>query len=190
MTKYFFSKNCLYMSDPQYSFSENKHYLPLFLSLHDNNLYLDPKSSDHKFKIMINTLPKSGTHLCQKIFENIGLHFVRVFLNWDHMGDYRQMSDEDRIRMRKPHQYFKYPIHRTKRWIKNGQFTHTHMKFGDDIYRKVRGDFKLFLMKRNMRDMIVSHAKQKQRDHKDLSDDPKEMLKMYVKNEGHFAGIL
>lgn len=152
------------------------------LKLH-GTLHFDKKKGTCKHKVILITIPRSGTHLCQAIFSRLFLHHVRVFPQLDHLGDYRHLTDADRHRLKRPHDVKKIPLHMSLQWMLSGQFTHTHLKYNSDAIDLLKKyDYKCFLVKRNLKSVLISHARQKQRDHRFFSDDPKEMMKLYIKH--------
>lgn len=135
-------------------------------------------------KIMLITIPKSGTHMTQTIFETMGIHPVRVYPQKNEMGDYRHLTDEERRKTR-PHDLKSITIQESLQKIKDKQLVHTHLIYDDTNCREVEEQCKnnnycVFLLKRNLRDIVVSHANRYKENHNRFSTEPKQMMLEYI----------
>lgn len=146
-----------------------------------NQVCLDPRQGTCKKKSMVISLPFSGSHMVQQLFSNLGLQHVRVQHDRNTLGDYRFLTDTDRINFSRSNDSYNLPFIETCKWITDGQFVHNHMRFDDMSYMTIRdSDIIPFLLKRDLRNCIVSHARQKQRDNVYFMNEHARLLDMYI----------
>lgn len=145
-----------------------------------SQICLDPRQSNINKRGMIIGMPRSGVGLMQEILKSLGITHVRINYDKNSIGDYRFLTDQDRINFSRAYDSYIFPFTETYQWITKGQFTHNHMKYDDSIYCLLReSDYIVHLLKRNLRSVVVSHALQKRNDGVFFTDDQK-MMEMYI----------
>jgi len=134
----------------------------IYKNIFENKYCLDPQRGNISKHSMVISLPRSGVHLIQDILTTIGLTHVRVSHTLDSIQDYRFLTDTDRINFSRMHDTYTFPINETYKWVINGQFVHNHLPYDDTTYCLLReSEYSMYILKRNLRDCIVSHAKHK-----------------------------
>lgn len=147
-----------------------------------NQYCLEPRRGMTEKKAMIISLPRSGVHLMQEILCSFNMAHVRVSHEKDTIGDYRFLSDNDRIKFSRIYDSYALPIKESYKWLTNGQFTHNHMKYDDTTYCLLRdSEYLMYILKRNLRDCVVSHARQKQHDNLCFPNDTSKIMDAYIK---------
>lgn len=153
----------------------------LYKDTFTNKICLDPRQGMCKKKSIVIALPYSGVHMVQQIFSNLGLQHVRVQHDRSTIGDYRFLTDDDRINFSRNHDSYNLPFIETYKWIIEGQFVHNHMRYDDSSYTMLRdSDVIPYLLKRDLRNCIVSHARQKQRENVYFMNENARLLDMYI----------
>lgn len=146
-----------------------------------NQICLDPRQGPCRKKAMIISLPHAGVHMVQKIFESLGLYHVRVKHDKNILNDYRFLSDDDRIKVAQNNVSYVFPISESYKWIIDGQVTHNHLRYDDMTYTTLRdSDMMVYLLKRDLRNCVVSHAKQKQKENMLITTEHNKILDMYI----------
>lgn len=146
-----------------------------------NKVCLEPRQGRNKQKSIVISLPHAGVHMVQEIFQNIGLQHVRVQLDKNNIGDYRFLSDQDRIEFARMNDTYSFALADTHKWIIDGQFSHCKLPYDDNSYLTLReSGITMYLLKRDLRDCIVSHARQKQRDNVYYFTDNSKLLDTYI----------
>lgn len=146
-----------------------------------NQYCLEPRRGLSKKKAMIISLPRSGVHLMQEIFSSFDMFHVRVNHEKNNVSDFRFLSDTDRIKLSRLYDNYMLPFNESHKWIINGQFTHNHLKYDSNSYVLLRdSDYLMYLLKRDLRSCVISHARQKQHDNLCLTDEPSKLMAMYI----------
>lgn len=146
-----------------------------------NKVCLEPRQGRKKQKSLIIALPHSGVHMVQEIYRNIGLQHVRVQLDKNNIGDYRFLSDIDRIEFSRMNDTYSFALTDTYKWILDGQFAHCKLPYDDNSYLTMReSGLLMYLLKRDLRDCFVSHARQKQRDNMYYFSDSAKLMDTYI----------
>ena len=147
-----------------------------------NQYCLEPRRGMLEKKAMVITMPHSGAHLIQEILCSFDMMHVRVSHETDYIGDYRFLSDQDRIKFSRLCDTYMLPIRETIKWITPGQFVINHMKYDDTSYCLLReSDFLMYTMKRNLRNCVVSHARVKMHDKLCITHNKCKLMEDYIK---------
>lgn len=158
-----------------------------------NQCSLDARRGITNKKVMCIAFPHAGAHLFQEMMTMMGSFHVRIMYEKDSIGDYRFLSDMDRKKFARLYDSYMFPFRDTCKWIVDGQFVHNHLKYDDTIFQNIKdAGYTAYLMKRNLRDCVVSHARRKQRDnpylfgmnpesHMRQNLHPKKLMETYIK---------
>lgn len=158
-----------------------RHPFVIYNNVFTNKQCLSPQYGKTNKRAMIISLPCSGVHLMQEIFDTIGLSHVRVAYEKDCLHDYRFLSDTDRITYARNSDNYAFSFDETYNWIIDGQFTHTNMGYDERTYLTLRdSDFMVYLLKRNLRDCVVSHARYKQRSKMCFQKNNLKLMETYI----------
>lgn len=152
----------------------------IYKDIFKNQICLDPKQGMVDKKGFVISFPRAGNGLIENVLTTMGLHHVRITYEKNTIGDYRFLTDEDRVTFARLYDNYNFPFTETYKWITNGQFTHNHLKYDDNLYCMLRdSDFVVHLLKRDLRSIVVSHALQKRKAGILVCDDVK-LMEMYV----------
>lgn len=147
-----------------------------------NQVCLDPSIGiNKKHKTMIISLPRAGSHMLQEMLLNMGLHHVRLSFDKDNLYDYRFLSDNDRIKFVRTHDTYSFALSESIKWLINGQFVHNHLSYDNTVEKILKdSNINIFILKRNLRDCVVSHARYKQKEIQKIIGDPIKLMEMYI----------
>lgn len=158
-----------------------KHPFVIYKDIFANQYCLDPRKGMNTYKSMVIALPRAGVHLMQEILQELNLFHVRVTHEKNVLNDYRFLSDQDRKQLSRLHDTYSLPITDSYKWIVSGQFVHNKMRYDENTYFMLRdSDYSVYLLKRDLRSCVVSHARQKHRDICCFTDDPNKLMDMYI----------
>lgn len=158
-----------------------KHPFVIYKDTFTNNICLDPTVGSNENRSLIITLPRSGSHFIRELFNNLNFHHVRMEYEKETLKDYRFLSDTDRSTFARLYDSYSFPFTESQKWIQKGQFIHTKLFYDYDIHQTlINSNYKVFLLKRNLKDCIVSHARCKQRENLYFTNDPSKLLEMYI----------
>lgn len=172
----------------QYSIlDKSRHPFIIYKDTIENKYCLDPRKGRNKKKAMIISLPRSGVHLMQEIFSFFDMYHVRISHDVDQLGDYRFLSDQDRINFARNSDVYSFPFAETIKFISEGQFVHSQMRYDDSAYLTLRDlDFETYLLKRDLRSCFISHARKK-RNEKLLNEmDDSKLMEEYISSPYHY----
>jgi hypothetical protein len=148
-----------------------------------NQCSLDPRRGKNNSRVMVISLPHSGVHLMQEILTSMDLYHVRVSLEKNFVQDYRFLSDSDRIQYSRLYDNYNFSINDTNKWITEGQHIHSRIKYDDETYCLLRDStINMYLLKRNLRNCVVSHARQRQHSSAYYTNDVFEMMQKYIES--------
>lgn len=146
-----------------------------------NQCCLDPRRGIDNKKAMVISLPRSGVHLMQEIISSLGLQHVRINHDKNSLGDYRFLSDQDRINFARTSDSYSFPFSESYKWVIDGQFVHNHLRYDDSTFSLLQNSsYMMYLLKRDLRTCLISHARQKQKESACLPKDPKKLMETYI----------
>jgi hypothetical protein len=146
-----------------------------------NQCHLEPRRGKNNSSVMVISLPRSGDHLMQEMLNTLDLYHVRVSLEKNYLQDYRFLSDNDRIQFSRLYDSYNFSINDSYKWITEGQHIHTRIKYDDSVYCLIRDSpMIVYLLKRDLRNCIVSHARQKQQSMMLYTNDIYEIMQKYI----------
>jgi len=158
----------------------------IYKDIFTNSVCLEPRRGYCEKKAFVISLPQSGSHMIQQIFSNIGMQHIRVQHDRHNIGDYRFMTDQERIDFSRRDDSYSFSLAETHKWIMNGQFAHNHLKYDDNAYILLRdSDLMMYLLKRDLRNCLVSHARSKQQGNIYCSNEQSKLMDMYVTSSYH-----
>lgn len=148
----------------------------------NNKTCVDPSlGMSDKNKIMLITLPNAGIPLFQKMFSYMGLHHVRILCDKESVGDFRFLSENDRMKFHRSHDTYSFPLTESIKWILPGQFSYNNLPYDNDIYQTLKTfGGEIFLIKRNLRNCFISHAKQKQKEQDKFTTNTHRLMELYI----------
>lgn len=158
-----------------------KHPFVIYKDTFSSKCCLEPRQGNNSKKSMIISLPRSGVHLMQEMFNMFGLQHARVSHDKNSLHDYRFLTDDDRIKFSRLSDNYAFPFSESYKWVLNGQYVHNHLKYDDHVFATLQSsDLTVYLLKRDLRSCIVSHARQKQKDGSSLPKDPLKLMNVYI----------
>lgn len=153
----------------------------VYKDTYDNKVCLEPRRGMTNKKVMIISLPRSGTHMLAKVLETCNLFHVRVMQDTSVINDYRFLSDDDRIKFARHYDSYSLPIEETYKWILSGQFVCNRMRYDDKMYCMIRdSEYLVYLLRRDLRSSLVSHARQKQRENLYIVSEGQNVMEKYI----------
>lgn len=108
-------------------------------------------------RILICSIPKSGTYLYTRLLELLGIEPTRLHLMTTHIVDYRYWST-DTINKDYNKTFIDIPIKDSVKLIEPGQFAASHIECTPQT-RDVLKNFRILFLFREMRDVVVSHMR-------------------------------
>ncbi len=120
-------------------------------------LAFSPRHGDTDKKVVVNTIPKSGTYLMALLLERLGVIDTKIHLFDTHFHDFRNRSLKEIVSMPSEFNVF-VPIDQSSRLIHEGQFAVAHIGYLKEN-ASVLSDFVQLHCVRNLRDVLVSHMR-------------------------------
>jgi hypothetical protein len=121
------------------------------------SLSFSEHSSGTTHKILVNTIPKSGTYLLAAILERFGVVNTNVHLSSEVFWDFRQADLEDIIRA--PNQFrVPAPLNMTEGLVQEGQFAVGHVEHSAANEAALKKFVQLFCI-RDLKAVLVSHMR-------------------------------
>ena len=120
----------------------------------DDRLYFDYRKISNRPKVILNTIPKSGTYLYSKLFEELGYYNTGIHLSSESVQDFRFetlesiVSDAERFRVF-------LPLYRSRNLLHSGQFSVVHLDCTEETVNLL-SDMTLFFAIRDLRSVMVS----------------------------------
>lgn len=149
----------------------------------NNQCSLDPRRGRNNSKVFVISLPRSGVHLMQEMLNTMDLYHVRVSLEKNSLQDYRFLSDDDRIKYSRYYDSYNFSFSDTNKWISDGQHINSRLKYDDTTYCLLRDSaINTYLLKRDLRNCIVSHARQRQQSSTYYTNDATELMQKYIES--------
>lgn len=154
----------------------------IYKDTNTNKCCMDPQIGyNENKKAMIISIPHSGVHLMQEILKKVGLHQVRVDLDQNMIRDYRFLSDTDRINFSRCYDSYNFSFSNACQWILSGQFVCNRVGYNDKVYEILQNsDFIVYLLKRNLRGCLISHARRKQKESACLPRESSKLMDAYI----------
>ncbi|MEO7797675.1 MAG: hypothetical protein ABIY47_08125 [Opitutaceae bacterium] len=140
-------------------------------------------------KVLLNSVPKSGTYLLSKALELAGIIDTGVHLRNEFIWDFREQSLDGVVR--NPNQFRQAaPLSKTLGRISNGQFVVGHLEPTDEAVARA-ADFAHIFLVRNVLDGLVSHMRftvdprtDGRSTYLDNITDDRERFRTYLENTG------
>lgn len=153
----------------------------IYKDIFANKYCLDPRHGLSKKKSLIISLPQSGVCLMENILKEFSMQHVRVNLDKNNIEDYRFLSDQDRMSFSRMYDNYSFSFADSFKWISEGQFVYNSLKYDDNLYCLLRdSDYLVYLLKRNLKSSLVSHAIQKQKENMIFTNDNTKLMNMYI----------
>jgi hypothetical protein len=151
-----------------------------------NQYCLEPRRGKNKSRTCIITYPETCINVMRDILEKFDMYHVRVNYDLNTLHDYRFLSDEDQIKFSRKYDSYTFDINDTIKWITEGQFIDSRIKFNSDIHKLFKdSEYKVYLLKRNLRECIIEHASKKntlRNDTRNCKHDKEyNIMNMYIK---------
>jgi len=151
-----------------------------------NQYCLEPRRGKNKSRTCIITYPETCINVMRDILEKFDMYHVRVNYDLNTLHDYRFLSDEDQIKFSRKYDSYTFDINDTIKWITEGQFIDSRIKFNSDIHKLFKdSEYKVYLLKRNLRECIIEHASKKntlRNDTRNYKHDKEyNIMNMYIK---------
>lgn len=108
-------------------------------------------------RILVNTMPKAGTHLFSGIVETMGFHNTNIHIEEQRIQAYDQFALEDGLR--KPRRFdVKIPVWESRKLIRFGELAFGHLEYSreNELYFR---NYKIILVVRELRSAIISYAR-------------------------------
>lgn len=116
-----------------------------------------PHVSRHRHKVVVHSVPKSGTYLMAKLLDTVGYVDTELHIGLKQLSDYRGKSLQDKVE-----EYFQFtmkvPARDIAELMLNGQFVVGHLPCNREITTAF-SDFKQVFMYREIRDSLVSYMR-------------------------------
>lgn len=147
-------------------------------------------------KVLVNTVPKSGTYLLSKALELAGVRNTGVHLRNNWMWDFRDQTIESVIR--EPNAFkISIPLHHSLSMVQEGQFVVGHLENTSEIPLNIKEFSHIFAI-RNVIDVLISHMRfvvdermKSRQTYLDSIEDGPERFAIYLESTGrsYFQGI-
>jgi len=157
---------------------------PVYLS-RDGRPCFQPRQGRSSSRVVVCSIPKSGTYLTAEILRGLGLVATGVHVDEQRFTDYRFASPQQ-ARKDDPRLYSEMPLRHSLLFLLPGQFTVGHLPCTPSVIQALT-PFRKLMVYRDLRDAVVSWMRfvtdtgrggQRAASWRDLPDDPEKLVRM------------